>query len=97
LWIAIDNAVFALVRWSVLISLAQIFVLVALVVQYGTAPLENNPYFGPSVNVLIQFGAKDGELIIKDEEYWRLLSAIILHAGVYHLLSKIALQLLMSD
>ena len=96
MWIAIDNAVFALVRWSVLISLAQIFVLVALVVQYGTAPLENNPYFGPSVNVLIQFGAKDGELIIKDEEYWRLLSAIILHAGVYHLLGNIALQLLIS-
>lgn len=94
--ISYDNITFALLKWSILISLAQTGFLIILLMQYGSDPMKSNPYFGPSIDILIQFGAKDADLIIENEEYWRLLSAIMLHAGVYHLIGNIALQILIS-
>ena len=87
---------YAFYRWSVLISLAQITFLMILLYNFGAVPLENNPYLGPSVNTLIKFGAKDSELIVNGKEYWRLLVAIMLHAGLYHLIGNVTLQLLIS-
>ena len=94
--IVYDTIVFALVKWSIIISAAQVIFLGVLICVFGTVPVMNNPYWGPSVNVLIKYGAKDAELIMNNFEYWRLLSAIMLHAGVYHLLANISLQILIS-
>ena len=88
--------IYAFYRWSVLISLAQIIFLMTLLYYFGAVSLENNPYLGPSVNTLIKFGAKDAELIVSGKEYWRLLVAIMLHAGLYHLIGNVTLQLLIS-
>ena len=96
LHIIVDTTVFALFKWSILISLVQTVFLVILLIEFGTVPIEHNPYWGPSVNILIRFGAKDAELVARNGEYWRLLSAIMLHAGIYHLLGNISLQILIS-
>ena len=39
---------------------------------------------GPSAQTLIRMGAKDSYLIVNDDESWRLISSIFLHAGLVH-------------
>lgn len=47
-------------------------------------PLYVNPMIGPSAQTLIRMGAKDSYLIVNDDESWRLISSIFLHAGLVH-------------
>jgi membrane associated rhomboid family serine protease len=47
-------------------------------------PLDVNPMIGPSAETLIRMGAKDSYLIVVENEAWRLVSSIILHAGLVH-------------
>jgi len=49
-------------------------------------PLDTNPMIGPSADTLIRMGAKDSYLIVIESEAWRLVSSIILHAGLVHYL-----------
>ena len=92
----LDIIIFALIKWSALISVGQAIFLGALLTKFGSVSPNENPYMGPSILVLITYGAKDAELIIEKYEYWRLLSAIMIHAGVYHLSTNITMQLLIS-
>ncbi len=46
--------------------------------------LRENPMIGPSAMTLIRMGAKDTELIVKQNEGWRLLTSTVLHAGLVH-------------
>lgn len=39
---------------------------------------------GPSAHTLIQLGAKDSAQIVNENEAWRLVSSIVLHAGLVH-------------
>lgn len=51
--------------------------------------LDVNPFLGPSPEVLLELGAmKTGRLVIHGEWY-RLLSAIFLHAGIFHLVLNV--------
>lgn len=43
-----------------------------------------NPMIGPSAATLVTMGAKDSSLIVEEKEIWRLLSAMVLHAGFIH-------------
>jgi membrane associated rhomboid family serine protease len=47
-------------------------------------PLNANPMIGPSANTLILMGAKDANLIVHENESWRLLTSALLHAGLVH-------------
>lgn len=48
-------------------------------------PLRVNPMVGPSVQVLIRMGALDSTLLVwEHKEWYRLLTAIIVHAGFIH-------------
>jgi membrane associated rhomboid family serine protease len=47
-------------------------------------PLDVNPMIGPSAETLIRMGAKDSQLIVQENQVWRLLSSTILHAGLVH-------------
>jgi membrane associated rhomboid family serine protease len=47
-------------------------------------PLSVNPLIGPSAEVLIRAGARDTNLIVNENQWFRLLSPIVLHAGVIH-------------
>ena len=43
-----------------------------------------NPMLGPSAETLVAMGAKDSLLIVQRGEVWRLMSAMVLHAGLIH-------------
>lgn len=47
-------------------------------------PFDENPMIGPSAETLIRMGAKDSQLIVHEGESWRLVSSIVLHAGLIH-------------
>jgi len=83
-------------RWgycSILFSLAQTIILGLMMWQCGVAPLSLNPMIGPYPDALSEWGGKNAVLIISDNEWYRLISPIMLHAGIFHLLGNIAVQL----
>jgi membrane associated rhomboid family serine protease len=78
---------------SILFSIVQTVVLAVMMIKCGTAPMQINPMYGPYPDVLSEYGAKNSYLILEQDEWWRLLSPILLHAGVIHLLCNVAVQL----
>jgi len=44
-----------------------------------------NPFYGPSVEVLLKLGAKRQDEIVQEGQYWRLLTANFLHGGLVHI------------
>ncbi|CAM9746465.1 unnamed protein product [Phaeothamnion confervicola] len=48
---------------------------------------------GPWPTTLVAFGAKDTALILYDNEWWRLLTPAMLHAGFIHLFVNIVIQM----
>lgn len=79
--------------FSYLFSIAQTLVLIIMMVQCGVAPFNVNPMIGPYPDTLSTWGAKNTVLILEDNEWWRLISPIMLHAGVIHLACNIMVQL----
>ena len=51
-------------------------------------PFEENPMIGPSVETLISLGANTSTSIVNEGEGWRLLSSMVLHAGVMHYIAN---------
>jgi membrane associated rhomboid family serine protease len=49
-----------------------------------------NPMIGPSAETLTVMGAKDSYMIVQEKEVWRLLSAMVLHAGFVHFVLNMA-------
>jgi membrane associated rhomboid family serine protease len=49
-------------------------------------PVSVNPMVGPSADVLIQLGALDSSLIVDKNEWHRVVSPMVLHAGIVHYL-----------
>ena len=78
---------------SIAFSLAQTVVLPVMMVQCGVAPLQVNPMVGPIPDVLNYWGAKNAPLIIEDGEWWRLIAPMMLHAGIFHWIGNISVQL----
>ncbi len=50
--------------------------------DWSAQPLSENPLVGPSSQTLVSMGAQVTNLT-KDGQWWRLLTAMFLHAGVY--------------
>merc|ERR1712176_380431 len=60
--------------------------------EWKIEPYSVNPMIGPSAETLLSLGAKESMLIVKENEIWRLVSAMVLHAGLIHyLLNMLAL------
>lgn len=51
-------------------------------------PLRQNPLFGPSSSTLEKLGALEWDKIVHQNQAWRLITCIWLHAGVIHLLAN---------
>jgi membrane associated rhomboid family serine protease len=79
--------------FSTLFSLAQTIILGVMMWQCGIAPLNINPMIGPYPDALSEWGGKNSILIIEDGEWYRLITPILLHAGIIHLICNVAVQL----
>lgn len=79
--------------FSILFSVVQSLIMIIMMIQCSIAPLEINPMVGPYPDALDYWGAKNSYKILNDNEYWRLLTPIMLHAGVIHLFCNISVQL----
>jgi membrane associated rhomboid family serine protease len=64
-----------------------------MMIQCGVASMKINPMIGPNPDVLSTWGAKNSYNILYLNEYWRLFSPIMLHAGIFHLLCNVGVQL----
>lgn len=83
-----------LLSWSTLLGVLQVFALVvAILVHGGLAPFELNPMIGPPYYVFDALGAKNTSKILVRNEWWRLFSPMMLHAGWLHLLGNLMVQL----
>eukprot|EP01034_Spumella_vulgaris_P033822 gene33822-41725_t len=78
---------------SFLIVVVQVALMIAMIQIAGYAPKSENPVIGPPVYIMVRFGAKEAGLIVEKKEWWRLGSSIMLHAGIFHILPNIAIQL----
>ena len=62
---------------------------VTLIVSIGmngwvVEPVSVNPMIGPSAETLVKMGAKETYLIVSENQAWRLVSPMALHAGLIH-------------
>lgn len=78
---------------SILFSMTQTMILLIMMVQCGIAPMKMNPMIGPYPDALSYWGGKNSYEILYDGEYWRMVSPILLHAGIIHLICNVAVQL----
>jgi hypothetical protein len=78
---------------SIGFSVGQLLVLIAMMAGCGVAPMKINPMIGPYPDALSYWGGKNAVNIIDDGEWWRLITPIMLHAGVIHLICNVAVQL----
>ena len=51
---------------------------------WNVEPLSVNPMIGPSADTLIALGAKYSTLIVNENDIWRLITPMFLHAGLIH-------------
>eukprot|EP01032_Pedospumella_encystans_P021264 gene21264-24131_t len=76
---------------STFIVVVQIALLVAMIQVDGYD--KGNSVIGPPVYSMVRFGAKEAGLIVYKNEWWRLLSSIMLHGGILHIIPNGAIQL----
>ena len=77
---------------SIVFSLCQTGILATMMINCGIAPFNINPMIGPYPDALSEWGAKNSVNILQDGEWYRLITPIMLHAGVIHLLCNVAVQ-----
>jgi membrane associated rhomboid family serine protease len=65
--------------------LILVFILTMWYANWQFESININPLYGPSIAVLTQMGAKVTSNIVNQGEWWRLITAMFLHAGLVHL------------
>lgn len=68
-----------------LLSSIQILFFTMLTSLYGFASYHSNPFIGPPIDVIDEWGSKNPYRIMKNGEYWRVVTAVFLNVGVLDL------------
>jgi membrane associated rhomboid family serine protease len=78
--------------FSAIMTLTSVFMMILAFDRNGwqIESLHVNALIGPSPEVLLRLGALQGRYMIESKEWWRLLTPMLLHAGVIHLVINIA-------
>jgi membrane associated rhomboid family serine protease len=72
----------------------QLFMVVySVILSGGIAPTVVNPMIGPWPTILNNLGAKNSALITYRQQWWRLLTPMLLHSGFIHYGVNVLLQL----
>mmetsp|Transcript_1690 Transcript_1690/g.5011 ORF Transcript_1690/g.5011 Transcript_1690/m.5011 type:complete len:346 (+) Transcript_1690:492-1529(+) len=82
-----------LLSWSFLFAAVQIFLMAYMTAKYGMVTLSENKMAGPGFVVFNDWGAKNAAEMRYENEWWRMLTAMFVHAGWFHLLSNVLMQL----
>ena len=69
--------------YSVMV-LCTIMLFVTIGMNGGFEPLTVNPLIGPSSETLLKCGARDTNLIVNENQWFRLFTPMVLHAGLVH-------------
>ncbi|CAA7389708.1 unnamed protein product [Spirodela intermedia] len=56
--------------------------------RFSFQPFKENPLLGPASSTLQRMGALDVKKVVDRHQWWRLISCIWLHAGVFHILAN---------
>lgn len=67
--------------------------MVIMMADGGVVPTEENGTIGPPVYTMVKWGAKEAAFIVYRNEWWRLMSCLLLHAGLFHIIPNVAVQL----
>ena len=67
---------------SLAFSMVQTLVLLAMIIECSLAPFAINPMIGPPPDALDYWGGKNAYKILNENEEWRLMTPIFLHAGI---------------
>mmetsp|Transcript_7139 Transcript_7139/g.21880 ORF Transcript_7139/g.21880 Transcript_7139/m.21880 type:complete len:463 (+) Transcript_7139:199-1587(+) len=79
--------------FTIIVNIALVvMMIVETVVNGGIESFGTNPWAGPSLETLIDLGAKV-TILIQDGQVWRLFSATFLHAGWLHLLGNLVVAI----
>lgn len=82
------------IAWmSILVTAAQLLILMLQLTMCGLAPLDINPMIGPMPSAFSEWGGKNAYLMLDDNQWWRLITPSFLHVGVIHLLVNAFCQL----
>lgn len=66
-------------------TICSIFMLLTIIMNgWKFESFRSNPMIGPSAETLVAMGAKDSFLIVQKNQLWRIISPIVLHAGLIH-------------
>ena len=86
------------IRWcyypifTVLVTLVDIALMIWPLVIGGFTSPTSNAMLGPPAQTLLDVGAKWTPYIVNNGQWWRLVSASYLHAGLVHLLTNMIMQ-----
>jgi membrane associated rhomboid family serine protease len=84
------------VLWSPAVVLVDLLLMIVVSVKGGEfAPLAQNPSVGPPFSAVLALGAVDVPLILLDNQGWRLLTAMWLHAGILHFVVSVAVKIVL--
>jgi membrane associated rhomboid family serine protease len=67
--------------------------LLLMITDGGITDPADNATIGPPVHTMVKWGAKETALIVYENQWWRLVSSLMLHAGIFHLVPNVAVQL----
>lgn len=81
--------------FTILVSVAELILLIWTISIGGIESTDKNPMVGPSALTLLYAGGKWTPYILGRGEWWRLIVAMFLHAGIVHYILNLLTQIVL--